>query len=62
MNSNAVIRSPWRAPFLRLKYLRVKPPFWTHNSCLYNNILIQLMKFSPDANKSNAFSIFIVTT
>ena len=39
MNRYAKIRSPWRAPFSRLKCFVVKPTFSTHDSCFYNNIL-----------------------
>ena len=45
MNRYAEMVPPWRAPFWRLKYFVVKPPFSIHDSGLYKNILIQSMKF-----------------
>ena len=48
MNRYAEIGSPWWAPFSRLKDFVVKPPLSTHDSCLYNNILIQSVKFSQN--------------
>ena len=46
-NRYADMESPWRAPFSKLKYGVVKPPFITHDCCLFNNTFIQCMKFSP---------------
>ena len=44
----ADIGSPWWAPLSSLKYLVVCPPFITHDSWLFSNILIQSMKLSPN--------------
>ena len=49
MNRYAEIGSPWRAAFSRLKYFVVKPLFNTHDSCSYNKISIQPMKFSSNS-------------
>ena len=49
INRYAEIGSPWRAPFSKLKYRVVKPPFKTHD-CLSNKTFIQCMKFSPKPN------------
>ena len=40
--------SPWHIPFSRLKYRVVKPPFITHDCCLFNKTFTQCMKFSPN--------------
>ena len=73
MNRYAEIGPPQQAPFSRLKYFAVKPLFSTHDSCLYNNNLIQSMTFSQNQNcfktdikkpwssDSKGFSISIVT-
>ena len=49
MNRYAEIGSPWRAPFFRLKYFVVKQQFSTSDSCFHHNILIHLIKFSPNS-------------
>ena len=46
----AEMGSPWRAPFSKLKYWVVKPPFIMHDYCLFNKTFIQCMKFSPKPN------------
>ena len=46
----AEMGSPWRAPFSKLKYWVAKPPFITHDCCLFNKTFIQCMKFSPKPN------------
>ena len=50
INRYAEMGSPWRAPFSKLKYRVVKPPFITHDCCLFNKTFIQCMKFSPKPN------------
>ena len=42
--------SLWRAPFSKLKYRVVKPPFITHDCCLFNKTFIQCMKLLPKPN------------
>ena len=43
----ADIGSPWRASLSRLKYFVVCPPFITHYSWFFSNILIWSIKLSP---------------
>ena len=50
INRYAEMKSPWRAPFSKLKYRDVKPPLITHDCCLFNKTFIQCMKFSPKPN------------
>ena len=47
INRYAEMGSPWRAPFSKLKYRVLKPPFITYDCRLFNNTFIQCMKFSP---------------
>ena len=48
--------SPWRAPSSKVKYQIVKPPFITHDCCLFNKTFSQCRKFSPKPNFSKALN------
>ena len=73
INKQADTGSPCQAPSSSLKHFVVTPPFITHDSCSFKNILIQSMKLVPKPNfynavikklwpkESKAFSISIVT-
>ena len=44
----AEIGSPWRAPYSKLKYWVVVPPFITHESWSFNKISVHVINFLPN--------------